>query len=182
MTGFSKEESLDLRRSFNIGNPSNEISPDITTAAGTAADAIQTVSSEVSHVTGTVAQANDRMKNLINSIKPNLPGFYSVGILGYCRGSGYKFEGCSKPNASFYFDLAGIFENISSDIKEIIPGLGKKIFGGYKKASQWSIAGFIIGLVLTVVSIFLSFTNLRISLILIALVGLIRPLKLGIIY
>lgn len=149
---------------------------------GSATDAIQTVSSEVSDVTGTAAQVNDRAQKLINSIQPNLPGFYSVGTLGYCRGSGDKFEDCTKPNASFYFDFAGIFENISSDITEIIPGLGRKIFGGYKKASQWSIAGFFIGLVLTVVSILLSFTNLRISLILIALVGMTRPLNLGIIY
>ena len=91
---------------------------------------------------------------LVKQLKSDLPDYYSIGLLGYCKDDKVKHTWCSAPKTSFAFNLSNILGSISSDLEKVIPGITKSTLQGYHKVSKAVIWLYIFGLSSTVFSIF----------------------------
>lgn len=105
-----------------------------------------------STVQNTANQAQDHLNSLVKELKSDLPRYYSIGLLSYCKDTKDKHYWCSTPRSSFAFDLSNILGSISSDLENLIPGLDESALQGYHNLSKAVIWLYIFGLSLTVFS------------------------------
>ncbi|KAJ5806681.1 uncharacterized protein N7503_004283, partial [Penicillium pulvis] len=111
-------------------------------SAGTAiAKAFVAASTVASHV-------SSELEDLIDKLKSYLPEYYSVGLWGYCKGQNGLVTNCSDLSISFSFDLVNIFDSVSIEINDFIPGLNQIVF----VVIIWL---YILGFILTVLVVIL---------------------------
>ncbi|KAJ5531448.1 hypothetical protein N7527_004841 [Penicillium freii] len=153
-----------LRRSLNIAgvdasdvgktaiNEANNVAKDGSTAVIYATAAAETA----------VSQVSDKVQSLSDEIKSNLPGYYSVGLWGYCQGQKNvaSYTNCSHPSTSFSFDLLGIFGSMSTAIEDILPEKITKILAVNHYVSRWSILAYILGFVATFLAVVIGITTM----------------------
>ncbi|KAJ6037930.1 hypothetical protein N7460_007701, partial [Penicillium canescens] len=99
------------------------------------------------------------------AISSHLPGFYSVGLWGYCQGQKEEssYSNCSQPSTSFSFDLLSIFGSVSSGINEVLPDENNKVLAGYHDVSRWSVSAYILGFVSTCMAVIFGVTTMYFS-------------------
>jgi hypothetical protein len=158
LSGFPKGEQLSLRRSLNVPSTdtlsgSLETGSLVNIVSGSAEDAMDRVGSHVDQLT-------DRLKSL-------LPDYYAVGLWGYCEGeqNGTSFSKCSKPSASFSFDLGQILRANLGQADGMLSKLAQPILRGYHHVSHWVVFAYIAGFIamfVTVVAALIRFPMARI--------------------
>jgi hypothetical protein len=126
---FPKGGQLSLRRSLNIPSTdtlsaSLETGSLVNTISGSTEDAMDRVGDDVHELT-------DRLKSL-------LPDYYAVGLWGlwgYCEGeqNGKSFSECSKPSASFSFDLGQILRAQLGQADGMLSELAQPVLRGYPR-------------------------------------------------
>lgn len=99
-----------------------------------------------------VSHVQNHFETMSNELKSNLPTYYSVGLWGYCKEKD-SHTSCSQPSVSFSFDLSAIFNTISSDVDDLLPGINKKALTGYRELSQAVTWLYIFGFVATAFSV-----------------------------
>lgn len=155
LTGFPAIDSLNLRLARGLDDIDKSSITGSTTdilngAAGVAEDGINAASSTVQN---TASQAQDHVNSLVKQLKSDLPDYYSIGLLGYCKDDKVKHTWCSAPKTSFAFNLSNILGSISSDLEKAVPGITNSTLQGYHKVSKAVIWLYIFGLSSTVFSI-----------------------------
>ena len=148
LTNFPELGSFHLRRSLGVAgvDPS-----DVANTAGSEANSVvSSPSTAVIYASGAaetaVSQVTDKVQSLSDEIKSHLPGFYSVGLWGYCQGQETaSYSNCSQPSTTFSFDLLSIFGSVSPAIEEVLPDENNKVLAGYHGVSRWSISAYILG-------------------------------------
>ncbi|KAH1311997.1 hypothetical protein V6Z77_003351 [Aspergillus fumigatus] len=146
LTEFPKGEHLSLRRSLNI--PSTDTLP----------GSLET-GSLVNIVSNPAEDAVDRLgehvDNLTNRLKSLLPGYYAVGLWGYCEGedNSKSFSRCSKPSASFSFDLEENFGARLGQANGVLSKLTQPVLKGYQHVSHWIVFAYLAGFIATFVAI-----------------------------
>ncbi|KAJ5562655.1 hypothetical protein N7461_001416, partial [Penicillium sp. DV-2018c] len=124
------------------------------TGVAEASAAAQTAGSEV----------NNSVQEIADNLKSSLPGYYSVGLLGYCEGYDNKAAYCSDPSTSFFFNITSLFQEISPGVSSLMPGIESKALGGYQSLARWSISAYILGLIFSFASIVFGVTVVATSL------------------
>lgn len=165
MTSFSTIDSVHLRRDISAGSlDSGTVTSDITSAGNNVVGSAETGVAQASAAAQTAAsQVNNSVQEISNNLKSKLPGYYSVGLLGYCEGHDDKATYCSHPSTSFFFNITTIFQEASSEVSSLIPGVESKALGGYQSVARWSIAANILGLIFSFASVIFGITILTIS-------------------
>lgn len=102
-------------------------------------------------VQAAVGQVSSKVESISNELKVKLPGYYSVGLWGYCQGEkgGAHYSNCSKPSTSFSFDLVDIFRSAAPEMDNVLPSEGNKILSGYHNLAKWSISTYMVGFIAT---------------------------------
>jgi hypothetical protein len=146
LSGFPKGEQLSLRRSLNVPSTdalsgSLETGSLVNIVSGSAEDAMDRVGDHVDQLT-------DRLKSL-------LPDYYTVGLWGYCEGeqNSKYFSKCSKPSASFSFDLGQILRAQLGQAAGILSELAQPVLRGYHHVSHWVVFAYLAGFIGTFVTI-----------------------------
>jgi hypothetical protein len=146
LSGFSKGEQLSLRRSLNIPSTdtlsgSLETGSLVNTISGSAEDAMDRIGDHVHELT-------DRLKSL-------LPDYYAVGLWSYCEGeqNGKSFSKCSKPSASFSFDLGQILRAQLGQADGMLSELAQPVLRGYHHVSHWVVFAYLAGFIATFVTV-----------------------------
>ncbi|KAJ5292107.1 hypothetical protein N7478_001358 [Penicillium angulare] len=165
LTAFSTTDVPHLRHGLSVGSlDSTAVTSDITSVGSGVAGAAETHASQASSAAQEAAsEASNSIQHISDELKSHLPGFYSVGLFGYCQGPGEKATYCSKPSTSFSFDITKLFGEAASEVSELIPGIENKALSGYRSVSQWSISADILGLIFTFAAIVFGVTTLTIS-------------------
>jgi hypothetical protein len=88
LTNFPELGSAHLRRSLNIAgvdapDAANKASSEASSVKNSASTATIYASDTAETV---VSQVTDKVQSLSDEINSHLPGFYSVGLWGYCQG------------------------------------------------------------------------------------------------
>ena len=154
-----------LRREISVGSldPATATS-EITSAAGDAIDSAGTGVAQASAAAESVASGvNNSIQEISNGLKSDVPGYYSVGLLGYCERQDDKATYCSDPSTSFSFNFAELFEKASPEVSGLIPGIGDKALGGYQPIARWSISANILGVIFSSASILFGIATMRFS-------------------
>ncbi|GFF60967.1 hypothetical protein IFM51744_10543 [Aspergillus udagawae] len=146
LTEFPKGEHLSLRRSLNVPSTATlsgslETGSLVNIVSNPAEDAMDRVGEHVDILT-------DRLKSL-------LPDYYAVGLWGYCEGgrNGKSFSKCSKPSASFSFDLEEIFDARLGQANGVLSKLTQPVLKGYHHVSHWIVFAYLAGFIATFVTI-----------------------------
>lgn len=181
LSDFPELGSFHLRRSLSIaGVDASDLSK---TASDEANSVVSSASTAVIYASGAaetaVSQATAKVQSFSDEIKSHLPGFYSVGLWGYCQGQKEtaSYSNCSQPSTSFSFDLLSIFGSISPTIEDMLPDENNKVLAGYHDVSRWSISAYILGIASTFLAVVFGITAIffswgRLLLIISSLVGL----------
>ncbi|CAG7965935.1 unnamed protein product [Penicillium nalgiovense] len=87
---------------------------------------------------------------ITTALRPNLPAFYVVGLLGYCQGQTHtthtsSVANCSDPSIRFSFDLLNALHPVSEEIGSIVPSDGIKPLKGYPDFSSWFVLVYFLG-------------------------------------
>jgi hypothetical protein len=137
LTEFPKGEHLSIRRSPNI--------PSTDTLSG---------SLETGSLVNIVSNG-EHVDSLTDSLKSLLPGYYAVGLWGYCEGedNSKSFSKCSKPSASFSFDLEEIFGARLGQANGVLSKLTQPVLKGYHHVSHWIVFAYLAGFIATFVTI-----------------------------
>ncbi|OQE62067.1 hypothetical protein PENNAL_c0272G05150 [Penicillium nalgiovense] len=111
------------------------------------------------------SQVTDKIQSLSDEINSHLPGFYSVGLWGYCQGQKEtsSYSNCSQPSTSFSFDLLAILGSASPFIDGVLPDGNNKVLAGYHGVSRWSISAYILGFISTFVAVVFGVTTMFFS-------------------
>jgi hypothetical protein len=165
LTSLSTIGSTHIRRDISAGNlDSAAITSDITSAGSNFVSSAETGIAQASATAQAAAsEVNNSVQEISNKLKSNLPGYYSVGLLGYCEGHDDKVTYCSDPSASFFFNITSLFQEASPDVSSLIPGIESKALGGYQSIARWSTSANILGLIFSFISVILGITILTIS-------------------
>lgn len=157
LSGFPTIGKLDLRRSFSISSAdvsglADTATTEATKTANSAADSISQASAAVGTV---VNQAQSRIESIASELKVNLPAYYSVGLWDYCQGKtvGGRPSNCTRPTASFSFNLLDIFKSVSSEFNDLFPSKDTKGLTGSLKLSKFAISAYIVGIFTTACSL-----------------------------
>lgn len=166
LTNFPEIGSVHPRRSLGIAavdgidvaNKASSEANSVMNSASTdviyASDAAETAASQVT----------DKIQSLSNEINSHLPGFYSVGLWGYCQGQKEtSYSNCSQPSTSFSFDLLSILGSVTPVIDRLLPDENNKVLAGYHVVSRWSISAYILGFVSTFVAVVFGVTTMFFS-------------------
>ena len=162
LTSFSSIDFNPLRREISVGSlDSATVTSEITSAGGDVLNSAGTGVAQASVAAQTAAsEINNSIQGLFSGLKSNLPGYYSVGLLGYCEGHDDKATYCSEPSASFSFNITDLFNKSSPGVSGFIPGIGEKALGGYQSIVRWSISANILGVIFSSASIIFGITTL----------------------
>jgi hypothetical protein len=165
LTSFSTIDFNPLRREISVGSlDSATVTSEIASAGGDVINSAGTGVAQASAAVQTAAsEVNNSIQGISNGLKSNLPGYYSVGLLGYCEGHDDKATYCSEPSTSFSFNITDLFKKASPEVSGLIPGIGGKALGGYQSIARWSISANILGLVFSSASILFGITTLLFS-------------------
>lgn len=99
------------------------------------------------------SKVNNSVQEIADNLKSDLPGYYSVGLLGYCEGHDNKATYCSDPSTSFFFNITSLFQKVSPGVSSLMPGIESKALGGYQSIARWSISAYILGLIFSFASV-----------------------------
>ena len=148
MTNFPEIDGLTFRRAVSIaGVDTSSITDGAASVASSVADSAEsTVDSASAAVESTATKVDKQLKQWANELKSNLPDYYSVGLLGYCKGENENIS-CSDPSVSFSFNLSGIFNSMSSDIGSIVSGVDEKVLTGYRDVAHSTTWLYILALI-----------------------------------
>ncbi|KAJ5642286.1 hypothetical protein N7490_006286 [Penicillium lividum] len=140
---------LAIRRSLDIaGVDASSITEGVTTVVSTAAESLQSDVTETSAAAETaVSQVSSRIETLSKNLKLQLPEYYSIGLLGYCKGEDDKPTTCSDPSTSFSFNLSGIFNSISTEVNDIFSDIDETALTGYHDAVRALILLYILAFI-----------------------------------
>lgn len=155
LTDLPELGSFHLRRSLSIAGV--DASDVANTASSEANSVVSSASTAVIYASSAaetaVSQATAKVQSLSDEIKSHLPGFYSVGLWGYCQGQKETVSNCSQPSTSFSFDLLAIFGSVSPAIEAVLPDDNNKVLAGYHDVSRWSISAYILGIASTFLAV-----------------------------
>ncbi|KAJ6038440.1 hypothetical protein N7460_008211, partial [Penicillium canescens] len=167
LTNFPELGNLHLRRSPSIAgvdgsDVANKASSEANGVVNSASTAVIYASAAAETA---VSQVTDKVQSLSDEISSHLPGFYSVGLWGYCQGQKEEssYSNCSQPSTSFSFDLLSIFGSVSSGINEVLPDENNKVLAGYRDVSRWSVSAYILGFVSTCMAVIFGVTTMYFS-------------------
>ncbi|KAJ6102612.1 actin cortical patch SUR7/pH-response regulator pali [Penicillium sp. IBT 16267x] len=134
LSNFPEINGLPIRRSLDIGGvDASSITGGVASVVSTAAESTQSDLTEVSAAAQTaVSEVSTRLETLSKDLKSQLPEYYSIGLLGYCKGEDDKPTGCSNPTTSFSFNLSGIFNSVSTEVNDFISGIDETALTGYQ--------------------------------------------------
>lgn len=165
LTLFSTLGSTHTRRETSVGGlDSTSLTSGITSAGGGIISSAETSVAQASTAVQTAgSEVNKSVQEISNALKSNLPGYYTVGLLGYCEGYDDKATYCSHPSTSFYFNMTSLFSKASPETLDLIPGIGSKALRGYQSIAQWSISANILGLIFTSATVLFGITTMIIS-------------------
>lgn len=182
LTNFPEIGSVHPRRSLGIAamdgiDVANKASSEANSVMNSASTAVIYASSAAETA---ASQVTDKIHSLSDEINSHLPGFYSVGLWGYCQGQKEtsSYSNCSQPSTSFSFDLLSILGSISPVIDGVLPDGNNKVLAGYHGVSRWSISAYILGFVSTFAAVVFGVTTMFFSWgkILLVISSLVRPL------
>jgi hypothetical protein len=165
LTSFSTIGSTHLRRDISADSlDAAALTSDITSVGSNVVSSAETGVAQASAAAQTAAtEVNNSVQEIANNLRSNLPGYYLVGLLGYCEGHSDKPTYCSDPSASFFFNITDIFQEASPEVSSLIPGIGSKALLGYQAIARWSISANILGLIFSFASVIFGITILTIS-------------------
>ncbi|CAI7593066.1 unnamed protein product [Penicillium viridicatum] len=167
LTNFPELGSVHLRRSLSIaGVDASDAANKASSEASNVKSSASTAAIYASDTAETaVSQVTDKVQSLSDEINSHLPGFYSVGLWGYCQGQKEtaSYSNCSQPSTSFSFDLLSIFGSVSPAIGAVLPDENNKVLAGYHDVSRWSISAYILGFVSTFVAVVFGITTMFFS-------------------
>ncbi|KAK9847008.1 Actin cortical patch SUR7/pH-response regulator PalI [Penicillium brevicompactum] len=168
LTDFPELGTFHLRRSLSVaGLDASDLSK---TASNEANSVVSSASTAVIYASGAaeaaVSQATaSKVQSFSDEISSHFPGFYSVGLWGYCEGQKgtVSYSNCSQPSSSFSFDLLGVFGSISPTIEEMLPDENNKVLAGYHDVSRWSISAYVLGIASTFLAVVFGVTTIFFS-------------------
>ncbi|CRL27546.1 Actin cortical patch SUR7/pH-response regulator PalI [Penicillium camemberti] len=166
LTNFPEIGSVHPRRSLGIAAVDGI---DVANKASSEANSVMnSASTDVIYASGAAetaaSQVTDKIQSLSNEINSHLPGFYSVGLWGYCQGQKEtSYSNCSQPSTSFSFDLLSILGSVTPVIDGVLPDENNKVLAGYHVVSRWSISAYILGFVSTFVAVVFGVTTMFFS-------------------
>jgi hypothetical protein len=129
LSGFPKGEPLSLCWSLNIP------STDTLSALLETGNLVNTISGSAEDV---MDRVGDHVHELTDHLKSLLLDYYTVGLWGYCEGeqNSKSFSKCSKPSASFSFDLGQVLHAQLGQADGMLSKLAQPILRGYHHVSH----------------------------------------------
>ena len=101
LSDFPKLDVSAARRSHNFGI---EEPRDVGPIGHLVRNIVEYAKNDVaSAVTTVVNQVSSHLEILLNEIKLDIPEYYHVGLLSYCKGQDNILNSCSNPSTSFSF-------------------------------------------------------------------------------
>ncbi|KAJ6016541.1 hypothetical protein N7540_011132 [Penicillium herquei] len=162
LTDFPTIDDLGTRDAFGVRNPDipnigHSHSNILASASSKLHDGIGEVSSQAT------SAARQKIDTEIEEIKAHLYEHYSVGLLGYCKSGGRADPVCSRPRASFAFDLSAVLDSASAKLGGLLPNLDQKGISGYHDLTRAGTGLYIAGFTTTLLAVALGGWNLRFS-------------------
>ena len=111
---------LEIGQTKDVGLIGHLVRRTVQDAEQTMAKGAMTVFSEVS----------SHLKTFFDEIKADLPEYYHVGLLGYCKGQDNIINSCSDPSTSFSFNLWGLFQSLAPNASGLSASDGETYLTG----------------------------------------------------
>lgn len=118
----------------------------------TVKDAEQTVANGAMTV---VSQVSSQLQTLLKEIKTDLPEYYHVGLLGYCKGQDNIINSCSDPSTLFSFNLWGLFQSLATNANGLSASDGETYLTGNLNSARAIICLYISAFVAAFLSLIL---------------------------
>ncbi|KAJ5642609.1 actin cortical patch SUR7/pH-response regulator pali, partial [Penicillium lividum] len=157
LTDFPNLDGLSVRRSLSLGNLDvSSVAAEASAVVNSVGHSAETAVAEASAAASTaVSHVSSELEELTDELKSHLPDYYSVGLWNYCKGQNGTVTNCSDPSINFSFDLLSIFDSVSTEVNDLLPGLNQTVLAGYRDVSQGIIWLYIFGFISTILVVIL---------------------------
>ncbi|KAJ5642535.1 hypothetical protein N7490_006535 [Penicillium lividum] len=157
LTDFPNLDGLSVRRSLSLGNLDvSNVAAEASAVVNSVGHSAETAVAEASAAASTaVSHVSSELEELTDELKSHLPDYYSVGLWSYCKGQNGTVTNCSDPSISFSFDLLSMFDLVSTEVNDLLPGLNQTVLAGYRDVSQGIIWLYIFGFISTILVVIL---------------------------